>query len=557
MNPDRGEHMRRLLLGAFILLTCASECSANGAIAYGYDGSIMRFVAVTNVSTITGSQLQAMEKCRSAGLARCEVALNFEDSCAAVAVSAEGLHNTSKSTSAESARRDAFFSCNDLRRTACRIAAVACDGTASPDLPSRQNNEPTPPEQSAWFWFAPPPFEFPPPLVREVETALAISRIAQLTLLACCLWIFVSIFSSTIDVFKSRVSISAWIGLPTIVAYALTTIRPNFDYVPYLPATVIYLWADVFIALMIGGKLRQHLSSSWRKPRSLSLPFATFAFTIFSFMFIGLFIKYGTPLSQPSCASRYFLLSACGYFMFEGFYFSAAGFLVLIACGAILPADSEPILAYDNFNAFLRKAFQNFLANRRERQAQEAIERAKEIAARSSSSYPAPTIYQSKIADRMCLKLKRSQRSSSFGKPLFVLDARMEVTAEEAELVRKYRLGDDVIYESSSRQRHQEATRAHLEMTKSGPGFTDSTKSQLLGAGSTLYRLARATVSATAAALSLRITVSSLMSGVHIECKSMGELLGAETAIVEAAQNLRSYLDTAATFDGREEIIEF
>jgi hypothetical protein len=36
----------------------------------------------------------------------------------------------------------------------------------------------------------------------------------------------------------------------------------------------------------------------------------------------------------------------------------------------------------------------------------------------------------------------------------------------------------------------------------------------------------------------------------------MGELLEAERAIREAAQNLRAYIDVARTFDGREEIIE-
>jgi hypothetical protein len=46
------------------------------------------------------------------------------------------------------------------------------------------------------------------------------------------------------------------------------------------------------------------------------------------------------------------------------------------------------------------------------------------------------------------------------------------------------------------------------------------------------------------------------MKGVHIECKSMDELLGAEHAIVEAAQNLKAHLQTAVTFDGREAIIE-
>jgi len=555
--------MRRLLLGVLIVLTSASECSAHGALAYGYQQNEIHFVDVEDEATVVDAQIAVFKKCRNLGFTRCGVISVFENSCMAVALTANNSYDAGEGTDANTARRQALGICNADRRKSCHIVTTVCDGTValSPAPPSPEENQQAAPEQSAWFWFASLPFGFDPPLFRQVETALAISRIAQLTLLACCLWIFVSIVSSIsstpTNMPKWEVSISAWIGLPTIVAYALTTIRPNFGYVPYSPATLLYLWTDVFIALIIGGELRRYLSSSWRRPRSLSLPLATLVFTGVSAAFINLFIRYGTLLDPPSCASPYFLLSACGYFLFEGFYFSAAGFLAIIACGAMLPAESEPILAYDNLNAFLRKALRNFVAARRKRQAQRAIERTKEIAARSSSSYPAPTIYQTKIADRMCLKLKRSQRSSTFGKPLFVLNARMEVTVEEAELVRKYRLGDDVIYESSSRQRHKEATLAHLEMTKGGPGFTDSTKNQLLGAGSTLYRLARASVSATAAALSLRITVISLMSGVHIECKSMGELLAAENAIVEAAQNLRSYLDTAATFDGREEIIEF
>lgn len=143
------------------------------------------------------------------------------------------------------------------------------------------------------------------------------------------------------------------------------------------------------------------------------------------------------------------------------------------------------------------------------------------------------------------LKLKRAQRSGLLGKVIFTLDARIALNAEDAELIRKYRLGDDVIYESSNRKQQKEATMAHLEMTKS------------TGAGKTLYRLARAGVSATAAALSLKITINSLSSGVHVECKSIAELMEAETAIVEAAGNVRNYLELAETFDGREEVLEF
>jgi hypothetical protein len=157
----------------------------------------------------------------------------------------------------------------------------------------------------------------------------------------------------------------------------------------------------------------------------------------------------------------------------------------------------------------------------------------------------------------MRLLLKRSQRASVFGKIIFVLDARMELTRDEYDLLRKYRLGNDVIYESSSRQRRKDATQAHLEMTKGGPPFSDSAGAQLMGVAKSLFWFGRASISATAASLSLRITVHSLLSGVHVECKSMAELLEAETAIREAAEGLRAYLDIAATFDGREEIVEF
>ena len=156
----------------------------------------------------------------------------------------------------------------------------------------------------------------------------------------------------------------------------------------------------------------------------------------------------------------------------------------------------------------------------------------------------------------MRLKLRRSQRSGFLGKMFFALDARIELTADERSLVEKYHLGDAVIYESTSRERHRNSMIAHAESTRDQPGLLDSPNAQLLGFGKTLFRLARAGASATAAALSLRVTVYGLMRGVHIECKNMNELLGAENAIVQAAQNLKAHLQTAVTFDGREEIID-
>jgi hypothetical protein len=142
------------------------------------------------------------------------------------------------------------------------------------------------------------------------------------------------------------------------------------------------------------------------------------------------------------------------------------------------------------------------------------------------------------------------------GKIIFVLDARIGLNAEEYALVKKYRLGSFVVYDSQARERHREATREHLETTREHSPLSGGMTAQLLGLGKTFYRLGRASVSATMTALSLRITVDSLIRGVHVECDSMDELLGAERAIREAATNLKGYLEEAATFDGREEVVE-
>ena len=156
----------------------------------------------------------------------------------------------------------------------------------------------------------------------------------------------------------------------------------------------------------------------------------------------------------------------------------------------------------------------------------------------------------------MALKLKRSRHSNVMGKIFFVLDARIDLNAEEHALVKKYGLGGSSIYESQARAKHREATNAHLESTREHPSLFDSPASQFLGLGKTLFRIGRASVSATIAAYSKNITVDSLIRGEHIKCDSMNELLVAENAIREAAQNLKGYLEEAATFDGREEVIE-
>ncbi len=153
----------------------------------------------------------------------------------------------------------------------------------------------------------------------------------------------------------------------------------------------------------------------------------------------------------------------------------------------------------------------------------------------------------------MQLKLKRSQRMGGMmgGKVLFALDARADLSKDEQTLVSKYGLGKIVVYDSEARKKHGEAAYGN---------FGDAASTQGLGmssAGKSLWKNARGIASAALMALSLRVTVDSLMSGQHIECKDLDELLGAEAAILDACKHLKAYLETSLTFDGREEVVEF
>jgi hypothetical protein len=149
----------------------------------------------------------------------------------------------------------------------------------------------------------------------------------------------------------------------------------------------------------------------------------------------------------------------------------------------------------------------------------------------------------------MLLRLRRSQRQGGFGggKIFFALDAKVEVAPEEWALIDKYRLGDLSIYDSEARKL---ATQGAQLGFAAGQNMTGSAGRQFAG-------LAKGLANVAIAAFTLRVTVSSLVGGQKIECKSMEELLGAENAIREACVNLKGYIETALTFDGREEVIEF
>jgi len=153
------------------------------------------------------------------------------------------------------------------------------------------------------------------------------------------------------------------------------------------------------------------------------------------------------------------------------------------------------------------------------------------------------------------LKLKRSQKQGAMGGNIYMLDARIDVSAEVRALIAAHNFGSRVIYESAARQKHAAKTQAHLADSRDNTSLFAPPSQQAMGVANTFWRLGRAAVSAARASLSLRVTVNSLLSGVHVECKSMEELLEAEDAFREAKQNLQVYIESVQSFDGREEII--
>lgn len=140
----------------------------------------------------------------------------------------------------------------------------------------------------------------------------------------------------------------------------------------------------------------------------------------------------------------------------------------------------------------------------------------------------------------MQLKIQRSQREGGVMSKtvIFCIDARVEFTPAEQASITRYKLQKQVIYNS-------EASKKHLD---SAAGFQS---------GNSLGGNLRSLASVAMAAMNLNISIESLHRGQHVECKSLDELLGAEQAIMDACRNLRGYLDTAATFDGREVLIDF
>jgi hypothetical protein len=124
----------------------------------------------------------------------------------------------------------------------------------------------------------------------------------------------------------------------------------------------------------------------------------------------------------------------------------------------------------------------------------------------------------------MKLLLRRDQKTSMLGKIIFTLSVRAQLTDSEKGDIKKYKLGETMLYERS-------------KIIDAGSG--------LLGAAS------RLAFSAT----NLSVSVNDLEKGKAVECKDIVEMLAIEVQVKEAAHMFHAILSAASTFGG-EEVIE-
>lgn len=136
----------------------------------------------------------------------------------------------------------------------------------------------------------------------------------------------------------------------------------------------------------------------------------------------------------------------------------------------------------------------------------------------------------------MKLKLRRSQKSGMTGSVTFKLFFIVDLDAEEAAALKKYKLGKDVVYETPKGAAASEG----LRMAAASGGL-----------GSVGRGLA-ATIAAKA--FGQILTVNDMVNGKEIACKDIGEMIAAEEQIKDACVSLARILYMCRHFDGEEVI---
>jgi hypothetical protein len=502
----------------FLLLSSGTTAFSFGAIGLCLKGGFVHALGSSkDKATTEAARSAAIAAISPPGTAyrQCDIPdrfIDFSDTCLAVVSRAnspetrpiEEKHFWIRAgTTEQNAMAAAFAACNSSQAY-CTLAEVACDGTSvRPEAPSQASREsvsqtPVPPDvQSSSS--SPEALKNPAALETSVEPSDPLFSLATINR-------FVELVSLDIRQFMNQFD-HHWIGLVASTA-----------------AVGLFVAMQLYSIIRTG---RRRLSD-----------------TAYSAAVSGMVVAL---LTGGSLIGSYAMEKLVAF----GSTLSQTGRLLLVTVIAGIALLSIP----DHVWRAIGKVFSGPYAP-----VPNGKKEVTEVEVVPSTSLPAIIPQPDEVLEPMpplegiVLKLKRSQKTGAMGGIIYMLDARIDASQETLNLISRHSLGGRLIYESEARQKHTANAQGHLANTKGGPSLLAPASEQAMGAAKTIFKLGLAAVSAVRASLALRITVNSLLSGVHVECKDMEELLEAEAAIREAKENLEGFIETAKTFDGREEI---
>jgi Domain of unknown function (DUF4189) len=544
--------MRATLLLLLVLAAGVQECRAHGAVAVGSSGAEYKFATSQNHWTEEGARNEAMRNCSNAGLTNCHVFRTFENTCLGVAIMADGISISDTADTETDAKVKVLSACrSNTYRSLCTYFAGVCDQTpvAAGTKPDWRGSES--PRNSDFSWL-------------PIGVAMVFGGVAIVVITGVLVQRFMS--AAPDRTLEPRLASASAVTDPALHRYEQNSREPQFG-----PGAAHIRTPDAgsnqvlenqgakaglnpmpAIQIVEEGKMAQVTEGPTPQEPVGKLTPETMA----------LLKELANSKDPKEYGERYqaFLDSSKAEDS-EALRRVVDKVIATLGNGKGVPAEADAARSVQEpkiETAAVAASPVVITTNLAEVTLVTLPQpEAQNLPAVIPQISPAPVdIPVVGPSPRIQLKLTRSQRQGLTGKVIFALNARIEIPAEERALIAKYRLGDTVIYDSEARTRHREAALGHLGNMGEATAIADTTGA-LRSIGKSAFSLARAGTRAAMAILSLRITISSLMKGVHVECKDMDELLATKDAIVEAAENLRSYLNVAATFDGREEIIEF
>jgi hypothetical protein len=163
-------------------------------------------------------------------------------------------------------------------------------------------------------------------------------------------------------------------------------------------------------------------------------------------------------------------------------------------------------------------------------------------------------------AEDIHVSFVRKQRVNWYGRVVFGFVAQIALTDHQLLLIRRYWLGRTIAFDSIRRERRNQLAKLHL--MRAGqltiPKFRKAywVVAILLPVFVALYFLVRALISFLVGLLFIRVTIAKLVRGTLVESTNLTIILQAKEAIEVSADQLKEYLETAETFDGRQEVYE-